>query len=705
MQLAKAIVSYTQPDNFTISLCGKWGSGKTSILNMVEEYIIENTNKLSDKNKPIIIHFNPWNYSDKGQLITQFFSALLSELKTESKNKDLKRVGDALQEYSSILDYAEYIPIAGKYFKPIKWIIDKSGKRISKHVDEKSNLENKKQEVTKALLEQSRKFIVIIDDIDRLNNEQIKLIFQLVNSLAGFPNIIYLLAFDREVVVRALCEEQNCNGEEYLEKIIQVPFNIPEVKGELVNKVFFDKLNQLWNGDNPCSNFEEKYWYNVFNYCISPFIKSIRDVNRIFNVYQFKYLMMHNETNCMDLLAITTIQICAPKIYEWIYNNINNLCGSVYTKGVSGVEQTEARNKRIEEFKKIYPDSELMLQIVQTLFPKFSWLTGGYYHSSDTDDELRRKQKIACRTRSNLYFNLSLEDVVISKKEILETINDYDKVKLSKYLDDLIDNNKILEYSKELLSYITDIPQNKKRMFLEELIRILTIPLIHESKGLFVPYPATFITHCIWKIFKTFSQEESGDELTYLLNNLSINDFSVVIHLILKIENSYGRIGQDIDCDFRIVTEEQLDKLEKIVINRLVLFSKKYNIFDLFFLNSTYIFWKNVDKESLNKYIIEAIIAPINIPKFLKTVVNHWTGRNNSGWTFDENSFDEYMTDKYAYDMIQSLKSTYDFSLLDDYSKKLAIAYYLWYERKGEKLSRVSESEVENIIDEWEYRL
>lgn len=72
-QLAKAILSYTNTDNFTISLCGKWGSGKTSILNMVETYINTLTQNYSDDEKPIIVHFNPWNYSDQTQLITQFF--------------------------------------------------------------------------------------------------------------------------------------------------------------------------------------------------------------------------------------------------------------------------------------------------------------------------------------------------------------------------------------------------------------------------------------------------------------------------------------------------------------------------------------------------------------------------------------------------------------------------------------------------------
>ena len=307
----------------------------------------------------------------------------------------------------------------------------RTGEEISK--GQSDNLSIKKKEVTEALLEQQQKLIVIIDDIDRLNNNQIRSIFQLVNSLAGFPNMIYLLSFDREVVARALSEEQNCDGEEYLEKIIQVPFDIPEANQNLVHKVLFDKLDKLWFVDTPDIEFEEDYWYSIFNHCISPFIKSIRDVNRIINVYQFKYSLVRDETNGIDLLAITTLQICAPEIYDWIYTNIDSICGSVYTLGMSADEQKKTYNNYLESFEEIYYNPQLMMQVIQTIFPKFSFRTGGYYHSNDSEEELRRKQKIACNTRSSLYFTLSLEDVAISKQELLESINCYNKDELEIY--------------------------------------------------------------------------------------------------------------------------------------------------------------------------------------------------------------------------------------------------------------------------------
>ena len=48
------------------------------------------------------------------------------------------------------------------------------------------------------------KIVAIIDDIDRLNDEEIRAVFQLVKSLADFPNMMYFLSFDLDTVTHAL---------------------------------------------------------------------------------------------------------------------------------------------------------------------------------------------------------------------------------------------------------------------------------------------------------------------------------------------------------------------------------------------------------------------------------------------------------------------------------------------------------------------
>ena len=191
-QLAKAILSYSDKDNLTISLCGKWGSGKTSILNMVVKYIDEDQT-MNQADKPIIIHFNPWNYSDRSQLITQFFQVIISKIDSVPNENTRLKIAKALKNYALIFEYTEYIPAVGKILKPLLGLAKGIGEQLSELYESKNSLENQKEQVVNALEAITQKFLIIIDDIDRLNNKQIKLIFQLVNSIAGFPNMIYLL--------------------------------------------------------------------------------------------------------------------------------------------------------------------------------------------------------------------------------------------------------------------------------------------------------------------------------------------------------------------------------------------------------------------------------------------------------------------------------------------------------------------------------
>ena len=77
--LARTLVNLDSKDTFTVGLFGKWGCGKTSLVNMTLEEI-ENIQAEDELKKEIIIvHFEPWNFTDTNQLLTQFFIRLANE--------------------------------------------------------------------------------------------------------------------------------------------------------------------------------------------------------------------------------------------------------------------------------------------------------------------------------------------------------------------------------------------------------------------------------------------------------------------------------------------------------------------------------------------------------------------------------------------------------------------------------------------------
>jgi predicted KAP-like P-loop ATPase len=65
---------------------------------MVIEEIEKSIPKEDDK--PIVIYFNPWYFSDQQQLITQFFNKLSMTLDREDRSEKYVKIGKAIQTYS-----------------------------------------------------------------------------------------------------------------------------------------------------------------------------------------------------------------------------------------------------------------------------------------------------------------------------------------------------------------------------------------------------------------------------------------------------------------------------------------------------------------------------------------------------------------------------------------------------------------------------
>ena len=214
--LGRAIYEYLGNDGLVIGLFGKWGTGKTSVINMTLQEV--STLSKNDDNKPLVVKFAPWNYSDRENLISLFFQCLKNKVENDKSGKLKKKIGKALNDYAGAFDAVALVPVFGSGLAAIlKTTAATEGKKLIQG----PSLDESKELLEKALLESSQKIVVVIDDIDRLSNSQIRDVFQLVKQVADFPNVIYILAMDREVVTRALEDVHGFDGNEYLEKMEQ----------------------------------------------------------------------------------------------------------------------------------------------------------------------------------------------------------------------------------------------------------------------------------------------------------------------------------------------------------------------------------------------------------------------------------------------------------------------------------------------------
>jgi predicted KAP-like P-loop ATPase len=227
--LATSLRGYGSAQNLVVGLYGPWGSGKTSLLNMAAGAIAEP----KDGSEPIITRFNPWNFTDQDQLTSEFFDALSNAIDRPDLGSQYTEASTLIQKFGRRLQPLSAIPHLGTLIDVALRGSEVVSLGLQREGDKLRDLEVAKADISKALLDLERRTIVIIDDIDRLTNEEIRRLFQLVKSTADFSNVIYLLAFDKAIVTKALSGVQGGDdatyGESYLEKIVNVPIDIPKI--------------------------------------------------------------------------------------------------------------------------------------------------------------------------------------------------------------------------------------------------------------------------------------------------------------------------------------------------------------------------------------------------------------------------------------------------------------------------------------------
>lgn len=698
-QLAKAILSLDRRDNITIGLYGKWGTGKTSIINMTIEEIKSLANSMTKDSSPIVIKFEPWNFVDANNLISQFFKFLRSELNPNDKSERLENVGEALEEYSEAIEFAEAIPVVGKYASLIKHTMSFAGKRL-KNETTQFNVLLTKEKLSNALEKQKKKIVIIIDDIDRLSNDQIRLIFQLVSSVAGLPNLIYLLSMDKEIVVRALESVQKCDGNAYLEKIVQIPFEIPKIDREKVIELLLQKLNEILDS-KPNPMFNKEHWSKVFSACIDPYISNIRDVNRVINSFQFKYDMMYAEVDFADMLGITVLQIMKPEIIKWITNNKVELCGSSYDyKGVVMAEQQKKRQAYLEKFQEFAKDNDNMLNVLCAFFPKFAKEVEFSYEMT-ADDELRRQCRLAHEDKFNLFFELNTDKLPVSKTMIQDAIYKYSHEELTEIFDLINNKGMIIPFLQELRSSIQDIPYERIPLFVGGLYNNSYWFKGTKEKSILTFSAQQFAEWCIQDLIKRLGTEEEIYNLyKKIIENADLFTLHAISMDINRIELGFGRLaGKEESVEKQVISLEHLITLENLYVERLKKHLTNVSLFELESLLFVVYLWKNYDEVSCKEYIEKLLTDNTNILKFIVRLSSSWTGTEGKGWTFEENNYKEFVA---AEKVLKSVEET-------TYSEKkivltqeelLKLASFVLNLKLG-SMEHVPESEAEKLVNQW----
>ena len=695
-QLGKSLFEYDSSDGLVIGLYGKWGSGKTSVINMA----ISELNRLSstEENEPLTMSFSPWNYSDKNNLISIFFQQLKNTIDYQDNEELKKKVGTALSDYADAFDALSIIPVIGTSLASVTRAIAKGyGEKFKTEQD----LSKTREILEKALLAINKKIIVVIDDIDRLTKSQIRDIFQLVKQVADFPNIIYVLAMDKEVVSKALSENSSFDGNEYLEKIIQIPLELPELRKSKIHDIFLAKLDQINQEINLAFDIDYQYFSTVFMNCIAPYIRTLRDVNRVINIFQFKYRTLYQEISFEDMIGITTIEVLEPELYKWIGQNKEYVCGGIQHDYLSlRNREIDYRKQYSMEFSRLGLDPEKTIKCISTMFPVVAKDVKENNPSCLNSPKSVLKMRIANEERYNLCFILDFDDIKVSKITIKSCIYELNKDDLRTVIDVINQKGSIIYFLEELLSLVDDIPYERLGLIASVLIDVQGEFSGKKMKSIFTISACQYADMCVFSILRKLqTDDERNGIIRSVLEQVNKKTIGTISNMIYRMEFAYGRLGSESENkEDQIINLRQLENLEELYVIKVKDITSSETILDLKDFSVIILLWESFDKEGAQKFVSKLIKDDFHKLKYICTFARRWEGSNERGWFFYPERYTLQISDEEIYNLIQNYDKKKINELTDIDQIKLA-SFVLNYQEGN--VHHVNEQEAKKLVEEW----
>lgn len=385
--ISEVITSSDVSRGLIIGISGKWGSGKSTLVNFVKEKV--------ETENIVFIDFNPWLYSSQEDLSVRLLDTL--SYHTSEKKFKKKRYYSVSKDASKILEKLSSVtpdPVLSELFSIFSLLLRDNSEGIP--------LDRLKDKISEKLRQSTRRYVVVMDDVDRLDPSEIRMIMKLVRSVADFSNVIYILCYDDTIVRKAL-KTKSYSGQEYLQKIVNVPIRLPEISPSIPIQYLINEYKKSIKRTEL-----NEYEIGVFQQLrsLSP---SMREVLIISSSFQILFNTSKNNTCPIDLLALTFIDVRDPDVYQWISQNRYRLCGEYIpslSSLMSGKEETILDEYKQDKWNPIF------INLISVLFPKFRTV---YSHT-----HLIMEYRICVSKYVNNYFKLTPSSLDVSDSDVQE---------------------------------------------------------------------------------------------------------------------------------------------------------------------------------------------------------------------------------------------------------------------------------------------
>lgn len=419
--LAKAILSWDKKESICLAIHGPWGSGKTSIINMCVEKMVEETKTLPEEQKPIVMRFQMWMISEQSYLVKSFLRQLKVTLKQTSLSTLANDVVAKIEKYEKALGYAKLIPGTAEYIEQITELLT-GAKGLAETVARKAedDLDAIKESICVALAELSAPIIIIVDDMDRLPACEIRKLFQLVKAVANFPNTIYMLAYDHSLIKAAIKEFQPDEEGTYLEKIVQLDFEVPRPSPNKVKSYLLKGLKNILD-ESVLEGLELSRWNDLWYGYLPSLFTNLREVKRYLNMVYFRYPLTKGEVSSIDLLILEAIRMFAVDVYKEIKSKKDFLVSDSMLVILDRHVARDEKKKWIQHLPELAPENrrEDIIGLLCCLFPEIY----SVFRNSGWGDGYRQRwneaQRVCISPYYDYYFDTILPESEVAAQEVI----------------------------------------------------------------------------------------------------------------------------------------------------------------------------------------------------------------------------------------------------------------------------------------------
>ncbi|QHQ22328.1 AAA family ATPase [Pectobacterium brasiliense] len=434
---------------------GGWGFGKSSLKNLITE-------RLDAKNSGADwLDFNPWQWGDGDAIARALFGQIADCLGGEHSKAALNRaealrrygailtgVGKPLKEagssglVSTVLTNASVIAVASAigFDLPtvakvaavlaflsvgvplVGWLLSYLGRDHSGEP-----LDKVRRSLEARLRELDRPLVVFVDDIDRLEPEQIRMLLRQVKANANLPNIVFVLLFQPSIVERALDPVADGDGRAFLEKVVQANFDLPAVPASIVHHMFEEELSKMAGlYATEANGFSQRRWGNACISCIQPLLRNMRDARRLISSIAI-HMPLHVvgnvfEVNIVDFLLLETLRVFEPDLHDALFRER----GLVLQEGrYSHDGRQKVDNEAAKVLLEIVPEErrDIVRDTLKDLFPPLEWAYGGTNYSDGFYRQWLTEKRVCTSRYFPRYFELQTTVGEISEHRFVDFLD------------------------------------------------------------------------------------------------------------------------------------------------------------------------------------------------------------------------------------------------------------------------------------------